>query len=184
MCFAAFRAGPKDLLESYTLHLGTNAIPVPRMPSSLSETPLRHCYGTASAPHLPCCALLASQSLSSGLPFSPHYLPDSSLLFTHQGSPQIPTNLPKPETLASSLSLSYFFLPCVQVIITAPSPPSALLEVCRPFSLSLVHLSQTPCADTLLPSRRGAPPTPWGVQGVLGHSHPLLLGAHSQANLL
>lgn len=48
-----------------------------------------------------------------------------------------PQELLKARNLGVILSLSYFFLLCVQVIITALSPRPAFLEVCRPFSLSL-----------------------------------------------
>lgn len=171
-----------DLLESCGLHFGINAFSIPCTLSSHPETLLLHSYGKASAPHFPLLVLCIHLALVLGtLPLPATCpVPSGALLFTPQCSPQIPMSLPRPETLASSLSLSYFFLPCVQVIITALSPPSALLEVCRPFSLPLLSLSQNPHADTL-PSPRGAPPAPWCVQVVLGNSHPVLLGPHNLA---
>lgn len=122
-----------------------NAIPLPRMLHSLPETRLLHNYGKASAPHFPLPAQLSTQLFSSWLLSSPDYLPvpSGALLSIPQCSPRLPMSLPRPETLASSSSLSYFFLPCVQVIITAPAPLSALLEACRPFSLSPLGLSQS-----------------------------------------
>lgn len=81
-------------------------------------------------------------------------LPSEALLFIPKCSPQIPKRPSRPETLASSSSLSYFFLLCVQVIITAPSPPSAFLEVCRPFSLSPLPQPKPWRRHTSLPTRR------------------------------
>lgn len=159
---SASRAGPKDLLEFCVLLFGMNTVLIPRILSSLPET--RCSFTTVRKPqlHTSLFAWLSTLLFSSVLTSSPYYLPvlSGALLFVPESSPQIPMSLLRPETLASSSSLSYFFLPCVQVIITAPSPPSALLEVCRPFSLSPLGLSQNPQADTL-PSPRGTPPAPW-----------------------
>lgn len=133
-----------------------NAISLPRMLHSLPETLLLHNYGKASAPHFPLRAQLSTQLFSSWLPSSPNYLPvpSGALLFIPPCSPQIPMRLPRPEPLASSSSLSYFFLPCVQVIITAPSPLSALLEVCRPFSLYCLASAKASGRLTSLTTRR------------------------------
>lgn len=115
-----------------------NAISVPRILSSLPS------YGKISVPHFPLLSRYLPNSLVPGsLPLPTTCpLPSGALLLIPQHSPQVSKSLSRPETLASSSSLSYFFLLCVQVIITAPSPPSALLEVCRPFSLSPLARTQ------------------------------------------
>jgi hypothetical protein len=137
---AVFMVSPKDFLECYPLHYGMTATSISRALSYVLTLPCSVLQFWA--PFLTLLPAQGLQELSSSSPCSPH----------------IPKSLSRPETLASSSSLSYFFLLCVQVIITTLSPPSAFLEVCRPFSLSLLASAKTLSRHASLTTQH--PPTP------------------------
>lgn len=93
-----------------------------------------------------------------------------------------PQGLLKARNLGVIFSLSYFFLLCVQVIITAPSPQPEFLEVCRPFSLSLPVLAKSLSRHASLTTRHPSHSSvstsgPW-------KSPPCTPGAQSPSNLL
>lgn len=154
---AAFKAGPKDLLEFCTLHFGMNAISIPRMLSSLPETLLLHSCGKASAPHFPPLASLSTQFCSSGLPSSPHYLPSSFRI-----SPRHPSTLTSdPHEPPKARNLGIIFVPDLFFPPTCPSHYyCSVSSVCTSGSLLPIQPLTAPtqpkpsCRHTSLTSRR------------------------------
>lgn len=105
-------------------------------------------------------------------------VPSGALFSSHLTTPKAPQGQ-KPWR---HLSLSYFFLLCVQVIITAPSPQPEFLEVCRPFSLSLSASAKSLSRHASLTTRRPSHSSvstsgPW-------KSPPCTPGAQSPNHLL